>query len=212
LIPISISLIIPIVTLIAVFGTLLLLLIVILKRKDIKRIFYKHKIIYSILLILIFLCDLLFIYGFYSFQQSSADSKIKSKIKASREKFILKVDRPYGEFTMPKGTYIERYDPFDNGGKYRTFRLTGLRYAKFPNPTKIAGIWASSYSSIGRLELSKDQLIDGKLCKKNQVALFRVPSIEYDIVKEFGKERPSGINARFKPSQWTFFECLKERN
>jgi hypothetical protein len=211
MIPISFSLIIPLVTLIAFLGTLFLLLIAIINRKKIKTVFYKHKIIYTVLFIIVLLSDLLFLYGVYSFQQASADNEIKRKHKVSREKFTLKIHRQYGEFTMPKGTYIERYDPFDNGDEYRAFRLTGLRYAKFPNPTKIAGLWASSYSSIGRVQLSKDQLIDGKVCKKDQVVLFKVPSIEYDIVKEFGKERPIGIDARFKPSQWTFFECLKER-
>jgi hypothetical protein len=207
--PISVSFVIPLVFFIAVFGTLFLLLILILNRKNIKSVFFKHKIIYGLVFSLVFIADLLFIYGVYESQKIADDSKLKREIKVSREKFTLSRDWIYGEFTVPKGTYIERYDAFDSGEPDRAFRLTGLRYAKFPKSTKIAGVWASSYSTIGQLQLSKDQLIKGVICKKNQIALFKVPSIEYDIIENFGKERPTGANARFKPSQWSFIECME---
>lgn len=208
MIPASASLIFLLVALIAIFGPFVLLLIVMLNLKNIKVVFFRRKVFYSLLFGLVFLSDLLFMSMIYSFQKIDAEMGVAYDNKSAREKFTLEIDRPYGELVLPKGTYIDRYDPFDRGEEKRDFRLTGLQYAKFPYPIKIAGLWSSSYRSRGWLQLSKDQVILGEVCEKDRVALFSIPSIEYDIVKEFGEEEPDGVDARFKPSQWDFVKCI----
>lgn len=208
MIPASMGIVYPLIVLIAIFGPILLLLKVLLNIRNLKAEFNRRKFLYSFLLALVLLSDLLFAHSIYTFNQIEAVMTVERKNKAAREKLILQMDRPYGEFILPKGTYIERYDPFDSGQEHRDFRLTGLKLAKFTEPTKMAGLWALSYRSLGRIQLSEDQVINGQLCKKNQIALFSIPTIKYDTIKEFTKEEPDGIDARFKPSQWIFSKCL----
>ncbi len=62
------------------------------------------------------------------------------------------------------------------------FHLTGLKYAEFPYPIKIANVWASAINVSGnRLQLAYDQKISGIMCKGNHMAKFYAPMIEnYD--------------------------------
>jgi hypothetical protein len=127
--------------------------------------------------------------------------------KEARERFTLTEPRQYGELLLPKGTRIRRYDPFDKGEEKRMFYLTGLTYAEFPYPIKIANVWASAIDvSTNRLQLTYDQKISGTMCKGNHVARFYAPMIErYDSARL--EKEPDGSEAQLKPSQWVFQEC-----
>ncbi len=167
-----------------------------------------HKKKYLAFTIVILLLDSVFIHIAITMNEISDQIEREVANRKARQNFSLKIPRQYGELLLPAGTQIERYDPFDKGEENRAFRLTGLHYAKFPQEIDIAGVWSSAMYTNGRLILSKDQIISGLECKKDQIALFHIPLIKYDVAKEFGKEEPDGPNARFKPSQWEFQECM----
>lgn len=153
--------------------------------------------------------------------------------KESRRHFVLPQDFHYGELLIPKGSLIDRYDPFDNGEPHMPVALRGLQAVRFPHPVQVAGVWATAMEG-DRLELAHDQHIgpvvrfDGDAadgygawvldasrptlaCRQGELALFEVPLIDYDIVAEFGKPEPDGPAARFKPSQWRVMECESGR-
>ncbi|GAB2460443.1 hypothetical protein GCM10027082_09040 [Comamonas humi] len=152
---------------------------------------------------------------------------LKAHYRESRRHFVLPQDFQYGELRIPKGSLIDRYDPYDNGTP-EPLGLRGLRTVRFPHPVQVAGVWAVAMQAHpGRLELAHDQNIGpvvhhggGRLdswvvdtsrptldCRKGEVALFHVPLIDYDIQTEFGKPGPDGPAARFKPSQWRVTGC-----
>ena len=163
----------------------------------------------------------------WQFQQ---DYALQSHYRQSRQQFVLPQDFQYGELLIPKGSLINRYDPFDNGEPQRPLRMSRLDAVRFAHPVQVAGVWATAMSG-SLLELDRDQRIspvfhfDRKAkegygdwvldpshpyleCKKGQQARFDVPLIKYDIVAEFGKPEPDGPAARFKPSQWAVTECF----
>ncbi len=177
------------------------------------------------------LCVMLDLWSGYVFYQSvriTQDVEARQRIKATRENFLLDRDFQYGELRLPRGSQIHRYDPFDDGTPDLPLALRGLRAARFPQPIEVARVWGQAMQVTGvvnRVELARDQVIgprfaynkqgvlahddrtDSVACKQGQIARFDVPSIEYDIVAEFGKPEPDGPSARFKPSQWQFLGC-----
>ena len=160
---------------------------------------------------LLVLCDgwvLLLVQGGRNLDAAIAS---ESANRAARAEFVLLQDVQHGELLFPSGTWIKRYDPFDNGEPVRALKLTGLEQAHFSKPLDIAGVVAVSLDFSGgaqaTVELAHDQRVRGTECKKGQMALFSVPPIDYDIVAEFGKEAPDGPDARFKPGQWKFDRC-----
>lgn len=146
--------------------------------------------------------------------------------KEKRRDFTLQQDYRYGELIVPKGSLVNRYDPFDNGEDILPVSLRGLRTVRFPHPVSVAGTRARALDAAqGVIELAEDQtlgpvyIMDGngdyirdaahiaKECKEGQLASFNVPLIHYDIRKEFAKPSPDGVDARFKPSQWQLIGC-----
>jgi hypothetical protein len=136
------------------------------------------------------------------------DIRQRAVNREKREHFMLTEPVMYGDLLLPRGSWVTRRDPFDEGEPDRPRNLTGLISARFPEPVRIAGVWAIAlHDAYGELELSHDQIIRGQACKKGEIAKFAVPSIEYDVVAAFGKEEPDGPAARFKPGQWMFRSC-----
>lgn len=147
--------------------------------------------------------------------------------KQRRRSFLLDRDFQYGELQVPRGTLVNRYDPFDNGEPQRPVELRGLDRLRFPQPVQVAGAWATQLeTSATRVTLAGDQRIgpvyrfDGDSgdyvldpdvphldCKAGDDAWFNVPLIDYDIVAEFAVGEPDGAQARFKPSQWQLLRC-----
>ena len=147
--------------------------------------------------------------------------------RGSRAQFVLQRDFQYGEFTVPKGTLVNRYDVFDNGDPQRPLGLRGLEALQFPAPVQLAGLWVDALqTSPGRMRLSADQRISPVYhsdpesgdwvinpsrpfidCKAGGNAWFHTPFIDYDIEAEFLIGEPDGVLARFKPSQWLFTDC-----
>lgn len=192
--------------LVSAVGTLVLLYLT-LWQPDFTSLFVEHKIKLTIFIVLIVMLDLFSLYLIYDMRISYIEALHTVEVKKSREEFTLVEARQYGDLLLPKGTRIERYDPYDMGEGDREFRLTGLRYAEFPYPVKIASVWVSAIEIRGLLLLAQDQEISGVACKAGQMAWFHVPRIEYDIINEFGEENPDGANARLKTSEWTFWHC-----
>src|SRR5699024_6790375 len=148
-----------------------------------------------------------------------------------RHNFVLEHDHQYGEFIFPKGTLINRYDPSDSGEENYPLILSGLRYAKFPEPIEIAGILATKIDATRALEeLAEDQhvgpihyyspkygeyggwVVDRTMptmfCPKGSIALFEKPSgPRTDINEEFWWKEKDGLEAHFKPSEWQFRSC-----
>lgn len=146
--------------------------------------------------------------------------------RVARQDFVLERDFQYGELSVPAGSQIHRYDPFDNGEEDLPLALRGLRAVHFPHPVQVAGVSAVAMEVFpAKLELATDQTIgplvtygakgelvrDSQLatvaCKQGQIAHFNAPLIPYDVVAEFAKPEPDGSAARFKPSQWQFLGC-----
>ncbi|KAF1053274.1 MAG: hypothetical protein GAK43_01497 [Stenotrophomonas maltophilia] len=162
--------------------------------------------------LLLLLMDAFTVCLIYAGRQSAQEAETEAAYRESRQAFILPRDFQYGELLIPAGSQIERYDPFDTGKPDRPLKLSGLRNVRFAHPLRVAGVDAVAMEAYpGRLELAHDQTLDGQHCAKGEVALFEVPLIEYDIEKEFGHEEPDGPAARFKPSQWRFRECERNR-
>ncbi len=156
---------------------------------------------------------------------------LEQHYKESRSHFVLSQDAQYGELLIPKGSLISRYDAFDNGEPQLPLSLRGLQAVRFPHPVQVAGMWVTAMEP-PRMELAWDQHVGpvmrfdpneengyGKwvhdtkhptiACSRGDIVLFEIPSIHYDIAKEFGKPEPDGANARFRPSEWGVQECEK---
>ena len=154
--------------------------------------------------------------------------------RQQRQNFILPKDFQYGEQTFPKGTLINRYDPFDNGEPQRPLGLRGLSAARFPEPIRIAGAWVNAIDTHGELELARNQhlspvyhfdpnvrppygdwVIDPSRpyldCHTGDIVHYHAPLIDYDIEAEFTTGAPDGVLARFRPSQWGFTECTSDQ-
>ncbi len=173
---------------------------------DFTELYKTHKIKLIIVVVVTTLLGSMSALMIYSTSGITKDIRLQAERKKSREQFTLTEAHQYGDLLLPKGTKIYRSDPFDNGEENRAFRLTGLRNAIFPEPLQIASVWASEIDLHGLLRLSKDQEILGEKFKAMQWIRFRVPHIDYDVLKEFGKEDPDGADARLKTSDWTFRE------
>ena len=155
----------------------------------------------------------------------------KNHYRQSRQNFILPQDFQYGEQLFPKGSLINRYDPYDNGEPQRPLGLRGLRAARFPAPVQIAGAWVSAIDTHGELELASDQHLSPVFhfdpdtnkpygawvpdpthpyldCHAGDIAHYHAPTIDYDVEAEFISGPPDGAQARFRPSQWGFVECV----
>ncbi len=197
------------------------------KKKSTK--FFSPKILFITVLVVI--CNLWMGYLFYDYKSFEYEFSLEQHYKESRSHFVLAQDYQYGELLIPKGSLISRSDPFDNGESRLPLSLRGLDAVRFPYPVKVAGIWVIAMEP-PRLELARDQQIGpiirfeanekdayGKwvydkenpkiACFKGDLVLFDIPSIDYDIQKEFGKPEPDGSNARFRPSEWRVQQCEK---
>lgn len=191
--------------------------------------FFSRKTLFITVLALI--CDLWAGYLFYMTASVKYEFALEQHYKESRSHFVLSQDVQYGELLIPKGSLINRYDAFDNGEPQLPLSLRGLQAVRFPHPVKVAGIWVTAMEP-PRMELAWDQQIGpvmrfdpnegngyGKwvydtkrptiACSRGDIVLFEIPSIHYDIAKEFGKPEPDGANARFRPSEWGVQECGK---
>ena len=203
--------IIALIIFLSVIGTAILFIFLIygLWHSNLASLFIAHKVKLIVFITIVTILDSFTLYMMYGFHNIKVDVTREAENRKARQQFTLTEDRQYGELLLPKGTQIERYDPYDNGEENRAFRLTGLRYAEFPYPVKIANLWATAMEVgvISKLKLARDQEISGIVCKANEIAEFDVPSIYYDPVKEFNKEEPDGAEARFKPGQWIFLKC-----
>ncbi len=160
-------------------------------------------------------------------QQVTDEIALNDWYKQRRRSFVLERDFQFGELHVPRGTLVNRYDPFDNGEPLRPVELRGLERLQFPQPVQVAGVWATQLeTSATRVTLAHDQRIGPVYrfdddnggyardtstphlgCKAGDDAWFNVPLIEYDIVAEFGVPEPDGPQARFKPSQWQLLRC-----
>ena len=147
--------------------------------------------------------------------------------RASRARFVLTGDMPYGELQIPAGTLVNRDDPYDTGEPGAAVSLRGLVALRFPQPVQVAGVWASALQAVpARMELAQTQRIGplyrynataerwevnpavpALVCARGQIALFDVPHIPYDALAEAGRPPPDGAAARFAPSQWLFRGC-----
>ena len=163
----------------------------------------------------------------YTMARFQSDAELAAHYRASRRHFVLPQDFQYGELRIPRGSLIDRYDPFDNGEPQRPLGLAGLRAVRFAQPVQVAGVWATAMQVYpARLELAQDQAIrpvfhfdpqasawvpdpqrSALPCPQGAQALFEVPLIEVDIVAEFGQPEPDGPQARFRPSQWAVTQC-----
>ena len=163
----------------------------------------------------------------YKTTEFKREFAIESWKRGSRAQFVLDRDFQYGEFTVPKGTLVNRRDVFDNGEPQRPLGLRGLDALQFPEPVQLAGLWVDVLeTSPGRMRLTADQRISPVYhsdpdsgdwvvdpsrpfidCKAGEVAWFNTPLIDYDIQAEFTTGEPDGAAARFKPSQWQFTHC-----
>ena len=195
------------------------------KKKSIK--FFSPKILFITVLVVI--CNLWMVYLFYMYKSFEYEFALQQHYKESRSHFILSQDYQHGELLIPKGSLISRTDHFDKGESQLPLSLRGLEAVRFPQPIKVAGMWVTAMEP-PRLELAQDQHIGpviryevneqddyGKwvddtenptiACLRGDIVLLEIPSIEYDIQKEFGKPEPDGANARFRPSEWRVREC-----
>lgn len=200
-----------------------------LKHKKLSVQFFSKKIIYLSVITLI--CDICAVCVFYFFTSIEYEFELKSYYKEQRSHFILSQDYQYGELLVPKGSLISRNDAFDNGEPQLPVSLRGLKAIRFPHPVKVAGIWIIAMEP-PRLELAQDQYVIpvGRsntgttinqhhskhhkqqslvTCSRGDLVVVDIPSIEYDIIKEFGKPEPDGPNARFRPSEWIITDCEK---
>ena len=163
----------------------------------------------------------------YKLIQFKLEFDVEKWQRGSRAQFVLQRDFQYGEFKVPKGTLVNRYDVFDNGEPQRPLGLRGLDALQFPLPVQLAGLWTDAMeTSPGRMRLTADQRISPVYhsdpesgdwvvdhsrpfidCKAGENAWFHAPLIDYDIQAEFLVGEPDGAAARFKPSQWQFTHC-----
>lgn len=171
----------------------------------------------------------------YEFDLADKQFALQQHYRESRRNFVLPQAFQHGELLVPQGSLVNLYDPFDNGEAQRPLSLRGLDTVQFPTPIQVAGVWTTVLdASSGYIQLDRDQRIgpavyfDGKAndgygdwvpepkrpyleCKKGQIAKFKVPLIDYDIVAEFGHPEPDGPQARFRPSQWRVMSCESDR-
>lgn len=163
----------------------------------------------------------------YKTAQFKREFDIESWQRQSRAQFVLERDFQYGEFLVPKGSLVNRYDPFDNGDPQRALGLRGLDALQFKAPVLLAGLWVEALEiAPGRMRLAIDQRISPVYrtdpdtgdwvidqarpfidCKAGENVWFNAPLIDYDIQAEFLVGEPDGATARFKPSQWQFKHC-----
>lgn len=201
------------------------------------RLLFKSRF-FVIVLILTTIISGIASFAFYEYYSFKHQFNEEMHYKESRRNFVLPEDHLYGEIVFPKGTLIKRYDGSDNGEPDLPLSLGGLDAARFPHPVEIAGVMTSALETFpGRLALSEDQDIapvyyysshagdygdwvrDNTLssvhCLKGDIALFEVPSRDSDL-PDYSEEGvywnyEDGANAHFKPSEWQFIRCEKNR-
>src|SRR5699024_9539114 len=129
--------------------------------------FWQHKIfaVFTLFILIITAVSSFIAWEFLTIKRelqaiNKPDSKYsqQERHQKMRHNFVLEHDHQYGEFIFPKGTLINRYDPSDSGEENYPLILSGLRYAKFPEPIEIAGILATKIEATrGLVELAEDQ-------------------------------------------------------
>ena len=193
-----------------------------IRRKNNKSKFFSKKII--ILTLLTLFCDIWLGYLIYLVVSTEHKIAVEDFYKNSRSYFILPKDYQYGELLIPKGSLINRYDPFDNGEADLPIHLRGLKAVRFPHPVKVAGVWVNAIEP-PRMELAKDQNIGPKrwvldkenstiACSRGDIALFYIPLIYDDVPNDIKNKLiepdPDGPDAHFRPSEWKVIDCKKD--
>lgn len=198
--------IVGLIFLMSIIGSLILLYLT-LWLADFSVLFAAHKVKLTVFIGAVVIIDLLSLFYAFHVYKTFIEVTSKARAKEALQAFSLKEAYQYGDVLLPEGTKIERYDPYDSDGDVdRAARLTGLILAEFPEPIKIASVWASAIETRGLLRLSRNQRISGIFCRTNQMVRFHVPSVEYNDIHD--PEIPEGEpDVRLMTEQWTFWEC-----
>lgn len=168
-------------------------------------------------------------YLIYMMWETSQESIAKTNNQEMRSRFYLTQDYQHDQFVFPKGTLVNIYNVYDDGRLDRHYTLYGLEKAKFPQPAKIAGAWASRLKMVAYyeiwLQLAHDQQLGpvymrnahGKYvvdpsrqtiaCKQNQLAEY-VVSDDYHAGSDFSDENWfMSEDETFDPTRWLFRGC-----